>query len=264
MAAPSRLSTGEAFIGPSASDHNAFVDVWEAWRRKGDFRLARRVGGTNALRLLALNTTGAAIDAVFPVLEIAGPVYSAANRADVVHETISLQGKTPTATATMSDLVIVQSRITAGGLRPAVVMGPTWCTVDVTDDAHTHVEPKVGDNTQLASASSGSVKIVWKETGTGSKKALIILGGGGGGGGDNVRYGKTQAAGISAADGDTLGSGTVDRYDTSDRPNTTDTGEDDTVYNFVDDAIGGNTKILYVRDIDGTWLVAAINCPQGG
>lgn len=261
MATPKRMVSGQAFIGPSATDHNAFVDNVETVRRLSTLDRPRRTGVSAQLKVLVNNTTGALINVEFPVLEIDGPNSTPADRFQVVHELITLKGKTPTATAKMSDIVIVQSRIPPGGenCRPAVLMGPTWCLVNVTNAAHTHVVPTTGDNTKLTSASSGTTKIHWKESGTGTKKALIILGGGGESGG-KLRVGKTKAAGISARTGTTLGVGTVDRYGTASRPALTNLTIVDTVYNIAGTAVAGNAWIAYGEDEQGTLIVLVEDC----
>lgn len=263
MAGPKRIRRGEVLPGIPSESWNAFC---EATERVQALTLAGAGTGQSAgaqrITAQVQNTTGVLIDADFPVLEIDGPVYNATDRAGVVFEGITLKGKTPTATARMADLVIVQGAIKGSGsdaFRQAVVIGPTWCNVDVTDAAHTHVIPKVGDNTRLSSAGSGTIKMFWKETGVGLKKALIILGGGGEGGG-KLRIGLTRAAGISARSSLTLGSGIVDWYTSVNRPTIAATGQSDTVYNVASTAVGGNKFIIAAQDEQQTWLVIVEDC----
>lgn len=256
---PERMNVGETFIGPSASDHNDFVSAYRRVFGQNNLADRRTSAGHNRLTVLVKNTLGSNIDSAFPVLEIDGPVFTATDRPGVVREAVTLKGKTPTATAKMSDIVIVQSRMPALRIRPGVVQGITWCNVSVTNEAHTHVVPKVGDNTQLASASTGTVKIFWKEAGTGTKKALIILGGGGEPGG-KLRAGFTNSLGISARSGITLGSGTVSWATTGTLPLLTLDGTSDTVYNIASSPVGGERWIIAAQNEQGTWLVIVEDC----
>jgi len=80
-----------------------------------------------------------------------------------------------------------------GAFARGVVSGVAVCDIDVTDAAHEFAAPTPGDETQLTSAGSGPARIVWKESGTGTKRAVVLIsqgagdnGGGGGGGGGAV------------------------------------------------------------------------------
>jgi hypothetical protein len=57
------------------------------------------------------------------------------------------------------------------------------CDVSVVVGTDAFAAPAVGDSTKLVSAASGPAIILHKETGTGTKKALVFLTGSGGGGG---------------------------------------------------------------------------------
>jgi len=56
--------------------------------------------------------------------------------------------------------------------------GVVQVQIDVTDANHGYADVKASDNTKLASGASGSAVILWKESGTGTKWAIIRIGGG--------------------------------------------------------------------------------------
>lgn len=57
-----------------------------------------------------------------------------------------------------------------------VIIGLTGCHIDVTDEDHQYARPIKDQHEYLESASKGSARIRWKESGIGIKKAFVILG----------------------------------------------------------------------------------------
>lgn len=92
-------------------------------------------------------------------------------------------GVAPDATNHASKFVILQSSANADGGAEGLKIGLTPVKVYVNDAAHKFAKVKGGDTSQLESATAGPAEIWWKESGTGTKWALVLLGGGGGGGG---------------------------------------------------------------------------------
>lgn len=126
-----------------------------------------------------LNDSGAAIDVPFPILRLTEPVVTVADNANAPYNEPEFNGDTPNGD-TGPAFVIVQGPIADGAAAPAALIGLSWCKVDVASESDTHATTIDGDNTKLQSGSSG-VSIVWKESGTGEKWALVLLGGGGSG-----------------------------------------------------------------------------------
>ncbi len=137
------------------------------------------VPAQSRLVLDVVNDTGAAIDVPFPILRITEPVVSLSDNANVVFGEPQFMGDTPNAD-TGASFVVVQGPIGTGVAQQSVLTGMTWCKVDVGSESDTHATSIDGDNEKLQSGTAG-VRIVWKESGTGEKWALVLLGGGGGG-----------------------------------------------------------------------------------
>lgn len=131
------------------------------------------------LPLDVLNDSGAAIDAPFPILRLTSPVVDTTANVNAPYQEAAFKGDTPDAD-TGSAFVIVQGPLANAVARPAVLIGLSWCKVNVTSAADSHATTIDGDNTKLQGGGAG-VPILWKEAGTGDKWALVLLGGGGSG-----------------------------------------------------------------------------------
>jgi hypothetical protein len=126
-----------------------------------------------------VNGSGAAIDAPFGVLRVTTPVELPADKSTAPYEGLKFTGAAPDAATTSNHrFVVLQEPAGDGQPAPAVFVGPTWVKVNVSDESHTHAVAIAGDTAKLASASSG-VQVLWKESGTGEKWAVVLLGGGG-------------------------------------------------------------------------------------
>lgn len=138
-----------------------------------------------------------------------------------------------------------------------VVCGACPALIQVSDAAHEFAEIDVGE-TRLKSAVSGPVKIIWKESGTGLKKAEVIVGVGGLSPSQTTKIGKTDA---SVSPGGTVTvsihrriSGTL-----------TDTGENvtDVHYDWIDAAAIASGKEVWIEyfEDEGLWRISDAECP---
>jgi len=119
---------------------------------------------------LIKNNTGADVGQ-YQVLKLDGPVFSPTDNATGWLQRQTFKGITPTASC---DFAITQRAAPNGKTQPALFSGVSPCTINVTDAAHTHA---VAGTTaaKLVSATSGPAKILWKESGTGDKDAVVQL-----------------------------------------------------------------------------------------
>jgi len=95
-----------------------------------------------------------------------------------------LRGGLPTAG---EPFVVPLEPIAASGIGRAAVHGVTPVRLEVVDTSHDRCDAKDGSTTGLKSGTDGPAEILWKESGTGSKWALVRFGGAAAGG---VRLGK--------------------------------------------------------------------------
>lgn len=87
---------------------------------------------------------------------------------------INFQGTTP---AAITDLFAVTiDPIRAGGIGLGVVAGAVYVEINVGVEAHRFATPYPGQNGYMQSAYSGPARILWKESGTGIKRAYVLIG----------------------------------------------------------------------------------------
>lgn len=87
-----------------------------------------------------------------------------------------------------SAFVVAVEPIAAGKIGRVAVAGVVQAKINITDAGHGFATAKDGDLTQLSSAASGEVQILWKESGTGASKWAIVRFGGAAGAA--IRLGK--------------------------------------------------------------------------
>jgi len=156
-----------------AQTWNAFLDAARAHRdRQEDVgREARPLGNSGIV--LVKNATGADVGR-FGVLGIDDVLITPGdNEAEFLSRT-ALTGVTPTADH-RGRFVVLLEPLRAGALGRAVVTGPAPVQVNVNHEDHGWADVKDGDATQLESAHTGAARILWKESGTGTKWAVVLL-----------------------------------------------------------------------------------------
>jgi len=126
--------------------------------------------------ILCRNDSGAAVGR-WGVLAITGLVISptgATGAATMSWETSpAVVGVTPP-TGTVGGFVVAVEPIANGKIGRAAVAGVVQAKVDVSDASHGFATPQAGSTSAFASASSGAVKILWKQ-GTGNGQWALLL-----------------------------------------------------------------------------------------
>jgi len=110
----------------------------------------------------------------YDILGISGVVFAATD--DGFKQRIVLTGVTPAADSHEGKFAVLAEPIGDGDIGPAIVDGMTICQVDITDTTHEYADIADGDAAQLTSAKSGPVQILWIESGTGTKWAVVRIG----------------------------------------------------------------------------------------
>lgn len=175
------LMPGEQLAGLPAEAHNAFFDTYKRVMQQGG--PANGTGQSSSVRVLnclVRNDSGAAIVADFPILQLEDVLVDYDDNNQVIYRGAGFSGTTPASDTDIGRIAVVQGPIADDVVRSAVLLGPTWCQVYVSDAAHTFAKPQAS-NTELASDAAAGAPIIWKQSGTGTKWAIILLGGGGGG-----------------------------------------------------------------------------------
>ena len=123
----------------------------------------------------------------YNILQISGVAITPENSLSDFQRRPVFTGIVPGDTSgTESQLLICAEPIAPGQIGRAWIDGVITTQIDVTDNDHTYATMKPDDITSLKSDESGPCCILWKESGTGIKWAVIKIGGGSGGG--SVRW----------------------------------------------------------------------------
>lgn len=112
----------------------------------------------------------------FSVLQISGVIVEHSDRADEFLYAPSLKGTRPAATPDAGLWVITQEPIATGKVGWCLAAGCSVVQIDVTDIDHDYADSKASDETKLASADEGAARILYKESGTGTKWGLVRIG----------------------------------------------------------------------------------------
>ena len=194
-----KVRPGESLQIP-AKAYNAFVDAARYVRD-----LQHSIGGA-PLRathgqtiVLVKNASGSDLPR-FGVLEITGVVFSPTDDADGFKSGPVLSGVAPSGNL-VGNFVVAMDPIAAGELGRAVVGGLSVAYLNVIDAAHEYADTASGVTATLRTCPAGAARIIWKESGTGSKWAVVRIGNHGPAG----LWGKATALWVS--DGTATGNG---------------------------------------------------------
>lgn len=170
-----RVSPGDP-LQISAQAFNTFIDMANA--RQGGFGAIT----TDQLNGVSLNTTvfpvkngGGDLDR-FSILSIGGPIFTPTDNADEFKSNIAFTGSTPGATPALGRFCVLLEPCKAGSIAKAAFFGVTVAKVDVLDSSHGWADVKPSSSESLRSGQFGSAQILYKESGTGVKLALIRIG----------------------------------------------------------------------------------------
>jgi hypothetical protein len=117
----------------------------------------------------------------FGILGIEGVVFNPTDQPQSFRQSIVLTGTTPeTAYHSNGRFVVCSEPLASGQLGNGWAAGVFPVQVNVTDATHACADILHNDRTKLVSAASGPCSILWQQTGTGTKWAVVRFGGSGG------------------------------------------------------------------------------------
>lgn len=170
-----KVSAGQPVEIPAAT-WNALLEAGQAFRRQ---RLGRegdstpQFSPTASLEILVRNDVGSSLP-IWSVVALGTPVISAVDYPQEVRRLPVFPGTAPAAT-TDNFAVLIEPAAADAYVR-AVVMGVVPANLNVTDSTHTCAGPAAGVTATLATATDGPARILWKESGTGTKRAVVLVG----------------------------------------------------------------------------------------
>lgn len=160
----------------SARTFNALMD---AGRRVQSNPMAENAGpgvaqGSQSV-VWVKNNSGADVGR-FGVLGIDNPIIDQSTNAQEFYRRVTFDCSEPTGGTHEGRFVIALDAIKDGAIGRAAIDGVVQCQVSMTNDADGFAEIADGDPDKLTSAAVGSAKILWAESGTGTKWAVVQLG----------------------------------------------------------------------------------------
>lgn len=157
-----------------ADTFNALIDAADAHRRAAVSLSGPDAGSgfSPGIPVTVRNTSGADRDR-FAILEITGMALTPADnpRQFQSRPVFTLGLPKPDSTK----LVILQEPIVAGRAGHGLISGVSAVRIDMTDAAHAFAKPIDGDPTKLVSSAAGPFRILYAESGTGTKWAAVYF-----------------------------------------------------------------------------------------
>ena len=121
------------------------------------------------------NNSGTLVER-FGVLGVDGVVVDhATNDAEFLNR-VMLDGNEPAIETHRGNFVVCLEPIDDGKVGRCAVVGLVQVQVDVVNELDEYADIKDADLAKLQSSAAGSARIIWKETGTGTKWALVAMG----------------------------------------------------------------------------------------
>lgn len=138
-------------------------------------------GGTDAATppatVLFKNTTASTLPR-FGVVQLDGPVFdpsTTANEEDFVSRTV-FRGVAPNASLGFGLFGVATSPVAAGKIGQAFIDGIVGIKIRVRDALHNSADAPRGADGLLTSCYGGAAEILWKQSGTGTRYAMVRLG----------------------------------------------------------------------------------------
>jgi len=155
---------------------NAFLDAARDHQAR-----QQNVAGAPAAELrpggiVPVKNASGADRARFDILGIDGPVFTPTENEQGFKNRVALRGVVPTLADHEGRFVILFEPVKAGGIGLAGVQGVFPVKVDVQDEDHDFADVDDGQCGHLASGRCGAAQILWKESGTGEKWAVVRIG----------------------------------------------------------------------------------------
>jgi hypothetical protein len=170
-----KVKAGDKLRMPAAA-YNAFIDAAKDFqnRQRNTDGSAQPGAEPSSTVVLVKNDSGAGLER-YAVLGISGPIYTPDDNLDSFKNKLAFIGAVPTTAGYTGKFAVLLEPAANGTIVRAVVAGVVPVKVDFGDAAHGFADVKNLDSTSLKSNAAGSAQILWKQSGTGVKWALVRL-----------------------------------------------------------------------------------------
>lgn len=172
-----KVRPGQPLRIPAAA-YNAFVDAAKAAR--GVTQDTARDAQREQIRALTpIKNTGAVTIPRLGVLGVDGPLFLPSDAPESFKRRVALTGSTPSEASHLGKFVIALEPIAPGAIGMACAAGLCAVQVEFPADSRERRFADIADGVSgnLKASDRGAATIVWKETGTGVRWAIVRLGG---------------------------------------------------------------------------------------
>lgn len=167
------VSPGQPIV-LSAGDHNAMLDAARAHRARQQLTADEPTAKLQSGIILIRNASGS--DCSFlDVLAIDVPLILPTDSLNEWRSRVAMSCIAPDSATHAGRYVVLQEPIPAGKMGRAMVIGVTPVNLDVTADSDRFAEVATGVSASLKTGTTGSARILWKESGTGAKRGVVML-----------------------------------------------------------------------------------------
>jgi hypothetical protein len=162
-----------------AMAYNAMLDAAEAHRKSASVGGASAGAGQGGPHVVRLRNDSGADVPQYGILGLGDIIHEwdpddAALQAEFMRNPRVFAGELPAATHARRWALALHA-IPQGQIGAAAVLGVYPCLLEVGSGSHEQAGPTAGDVTKLTSAASGTADVLWKEDGTGEKRALVFV-----------------------------------------------------------------------------------------
>jgi len=180
-----KVLPGEQFVAPAAT-WNAFIDAAQDFKdRTADIGRQPMAGFRSSGIITVKNESGSA-KRQFDVLGLGEPIFlpssgsssggSTGGADQSFRNMVAFRGVMPVEDEHIGKYIILLEPLAANAVGKGCISGVCQVRVNVTDEDHEFAEMADGKTDVLESGDTGSAKILWKESGTGQKWAVVHLG----------------------------------------------------------------------------------------
>lgn len=161
----------------SAKAYNAFVDAALANQTRSNVGASAGAGRQHLGNVLIQNKTGSDL-AEFAVVGLGDPIFEPTDAAKTAtfKAQVGFEGDTPATASHTGKFAILLEPIADDNIGIARVSGLCPVKIDITDTDHAFADIDNSETGNLNSATSGAAQILWAESGTGVKWAVVRLG----------------------------------------------------------------------------------------
>ncbi|HUU90110.1 MAG TPA: hypothetical protein VM238_02750 [Phycisphaerae bacterium] len=170
-----KVKSGDPLEIP-ARTHNAFIDAARDHLARQQNVAGAPVAELRPGGIVPVKNASGADRERFDILGIDAPIFTPTDNEDGFKNQVALKGVLPTEADHAGRFAILLEPLKAGAIGLACVQGVCPVKVSVEDEDHPCADVNDGQAGSLKSGVSGAAFILWKESGTGEKWAVVKLG----------------------------------------------------------------------------------------